>query len=105
MYSVHFDADRWGHNIRELSDDGIGIEIAQARLGQPITDLQVQTVAYILLEEVFPVHPHLTSANVILLEHHETAPGKRDGKSDVDPSRPGVLAERVRGALLAMEAL
>lgn len=98
-YSVHYNARRWGHNIRELSDDGQAIEFAQSRLGVPISDRMVWTAACYIHDEVFAAFPSLNADNVVLLEHWETAPGRRDGKSDIDPSRPGELAGRVRDEL------
>jgi hypothetical protein len=96
-YTVHVPANRWGWNAREHSRHYLAVEFSQARPGDAIGDDQITAFAAWYRAEVAPVWPRLIDDLVRpggLVEHHELPAGRRDGKSDVDPARPGELARR-----------
>lgn len=106
--SVHMKATEWGWNAREHSDQYGAVEIANARLGDPVTDGEVRSVAAYLVDRFLPYHPHLGKTLVDrvraceLPEHWELPAGVRDGKTDVVYRHGGELAARVRTASLEL---
>lgn len=97
----HLPPNRWGWNAREHSDDYLAVEFAQARLGDLITDGQVQQFADWFIRVARKRWPSLP---MNFPEHYELPAGQRDGKSDCDPANPGQLASRCREAILALSA-
>lgn len=104
IYCVHL-ADQWAWHCRELSSTHLGIEFSQPTVNDAISDAQVAAAAHWLTFEVFPRWPHLSRATLDLPAHSETAPGKRDGKSDPFPAGDGRLEnlrQRLRAQLGSM---
>lgn len=105
IYAVHLPPDQWAWHVRELSSTHLGIEFSQPTVNDPISDAQVAACAHWLTFEVFPRWPHLSRATLEMPAHSETAPGKRDGKSDPYPAgdvRLDNLRKRLRAQLGSM---
>jgi len=89
----------WGYNARYHSSEYAAIEIAQANLGDHVSEDTLWTVAWIIKNEFLPLYPGLTIGTIQLPEHWELPAGRADGKTDMWYNQPGVLAERVRNLM------
>ena len=104
-YSLHYDRNRpvpWGYNARGASRYYYAIELAQPRLGDPITDELVDTAATCIVLEVLPHYLGMDLRSAFLPEHWELPEGKADGKTDVWYGQPGQLAAWVRARALGL---
>jgi hypothetical protein len=101
--AVHLTPQEWGWNARGCSDNWIGVEIAQATVDEPITDLQVEALADYIKTRLLPAWPSLPMVVHAHAELDGTPEyGPRDGKSDVFPKgdvRMDDLRRRLRAAL------
>lgn len=106
-YSVHMDAGRWGWHARACSGMRLGVEFAQAHLGDRITDGQVRSFLAWYRAEVVPVWGAFDlSDDHVLATHAEVEhwgeTGARDGKTDMAPfgsADADDLRARIRAAL------
>lgn len=100
MRYEHINPGWWGWNAREHSSQYLAAEFAQAQRGDPITDGQVGEFADWFVKVARKRWPELP---LVFPEHYELPAGQRDGKSDVDPDHPGLLARRCREAILRLD--
>lgn len=93
--AYHMDPREWGWNARQHSYEYLAIEIAQAHLGDPVSDGQIAAVAafYHKAKEVWPQLP-ATFPN-----HSDLPAGIADGKSDVEPRGQHSVRDRVLAAI------
>lgn len=70
-------------HCRELNQTHVGVELVQPKRGDPITDAQYTTLAWWLRQMANRYGFALTAET--LPQHFETVPGKRDGKTDIEP--------------------
>jgi hypothetical protein len=86
-YSCHMTPRQYGWNARSDSSRMLAVEFAQARLGDPITDRQVEAFVAWYNAEVVPVWGALDlSQDRSLPTHAELSTGAADGKSDCYPA-------------------
>jgi hypothetical protein len=102
-YSIHLSPRKWGWNARSASRSYLGVELAQANFGDPITDAMVTALVHWYKHEVVPIWGELPLGSDAALPTHNSLPeGKADGKSDcmIDPS-PDLtdLRKRIRARL------
>jgi hypothetical protein len=102
-YSIHLSARNWGWNARSASRSFLGVELAQARYGDPITDAMVIALVHWYQHEVLPMWGELPLGSDAALPSHNSLPeGAADGKSDcyLDPSPELTnLRKRIRALL------
>lgn len=105
-YSRHLPARHWGWHCREHSPRYLGLEFAQARAGQPVTEGQLRAAARWFWREVAlawpPLFERLRSRPEALLLHSELPAGRRDGMTDTfgrDDPRGTELKRRLLAAL------
>lgn len=93
---THLNVQEYGHNARQHSSSYLAVEFAQAKLGHAITNRQIANFCwwwrYLVLSQ-WPKIQHNFP------EHYELPAGIADGKTDVDPANPGLLATRIARAL------
>ncbi len=77
------DPDYIAWHARELNGTHLGVELVQPRLGDPISDAQYASLAWWLRQMSERYGFSLTPET--LVEHRDTAPGRRDGKTDIGP--------------------
>jgi hypothetical protein len=102
--AIHLPPTVWAWHARRFSGRYLGLEFAQARRGDPISDGQVTAAAHYLAMVVRPAWPGLDLTRPgVLVEHWQLDRllPRPDGKTDVAPERPGELAARIRGVLSA----
>lgn len=98
--ALHYPYTRWGWSAREASSQYLAVELAQATVGQPISDGQVRAFCW-FFEQARKVWPRLPK---VFPTHAELPSGKRDGKSDVFPlgdQRADELRARIMARLAA----
>lgn len=102
--AIHLPPDEWGHNARLASDDFLAVEIAQSRLGVPISNGQVRAFCWWMRKFVLPRWPGLpmhfpTHSEV----ENDGLTGQIDGKTDVfewqDQANANELRQRVMDRL------
>ena len=96
VIATHIAPQAWGWNAREHSDDYLAAEFAQAKLGGPITDGQINAFAWWFLTHARAVWPKLPA---FFPTHASLPAGIRDGKSDVEPRGQHSVADRILAAL------
>jgi len=100
----HMPANQWGWNARQHSSAYLAVELAQAKLGQPISDAIIDATAYWIRHYAATTYPdllHKIAANpqAALPMHSELQAGIADGKTDAAPR--GAEAEAMRQRILA----
>lgn len=75
------DPDLIAWHCREMNGTHLGAELAQPRLGDPISEAQYATLAW-WLQQMSQRYGFALNEST-LPEHCETMPGKRDGKTDI----------------------
>jgi hypothetical protein len=102
-YSRHMTARQYGWNARSDSTRMLAVEFAQARLGDPVTDQQVEAFVSWYYGEIVPVWGLLDlSQDRSLPMHSELSTGASDGKSDAflaQSKEANDLRRRIRQAL------
>ena len=83
MVAVHTNPDQWGwHAGDPLSRRWLGVEFAQCKLGDPITDCQVRATAWAITNLFWERWP----AGIPRFEcHSQTEQGRQWGKTDPFP--------------------
>lgn len=92
----HVSARHWGWNARGASRIHLAVEFAQAHLGDPITDRQVDAFCWYLLNVWQPIWPNLPWA---FPNHSDLPEGVADGKSDVEPRGEHSVRDRILARL------
>lgn len=91
VVAIHGPSDKWGWNARMHSRDYLAIEFAQAKLGDTITDAQIEAAAYYIKN-------YCQGVPYYFPEHRELPAGIADGKSDIGADQH--VPERVKLKLL-----
>ena len=91
----HMNINEWGWNAREHSSKYIGVEVAQAKLGDTPSDAQIEGIAYVWTrcKSVWPAMP------LRFVNHSDLPAGIRDGKTDIEPRGKHATIDRVLSRL------
>lgn len=95
----HVDVGHWAWNAREASPEYLAIEVAQAKLGQPISQATFDTL-------VWWIHTQANHVPRYFINHSDLTAGRRDGKSDLFPANSEEgrqFIARLRTALAQLE--
>jgi hypothetical protein len=95
LVAIHNPPHEWAYNAREHSDDYRAVEIAQAHLGDPISDATLETLAWY-------IRTYGGATPRVFVFHSGLPAGQRDGKTDPfasgDPAG-AVFLQRLRALL------
>lgn len=94
-YCEHMSPKQWGWNARGHSRLFIAAEFAQAKVGEPITDKQLDMFEHWWRFKVKPAHPNIP---LFFINHSELEAGIADGKTDA--ARRGAEAEALRERIM-----
>lgn len=107
VVAIHCGPYQFGWNARKASNRYYAIEIAQARLGDPIDDETVRTVAWIIKHEALRANPNMPLRMPTHAEIDGVETGAFDGKTDThekwNTEAANALRDRIRAALKEME--
>ncbi|MGH2362427.1 MAG: hypothetical protein ACRDGM_18035 [bacterium] len=98
----HIDSERWGWNARESSNHHLAVEFAQAKLGTPISDEQIEAFCWYFVHVMRKSWPGLPA---VFPNHSDLPPGIRDGKTDVEPKGQHAVRDRIVAKLTAAGAM
>ena len=89
---THMTPGDWGWNARAASSKYLAAEFAQAHLGDPITDGQINAFCWWFLNVARAQWPDLAQ---LFPNHSDLAQGVADGKSDVEPNGHHSVRDRI----------
>jgi len=98
VIAVHMSPREWGWNARQHSSHYLAVELAQGRLGDPITDIQVDCFCWWFLTVARKVWPGLPME---FPNHADLPAGVADGKTDVEPRGVHTVRDRILARLRA----
>lgn len=96
VIAVHMTPQQWGWNARSASSKHLACEFAQANLGDPITDAQIDAFCWWFLNVARAAWPNLPKA---FPYHSELPQGIADGKTDVEPRGQHSVRDRILARL------
>lgn len=96
VIAVHMTPQQWGWNARSASSKHLACEFAQANIGDPITDAQIDAFCWWFLNVARAAWPNLPKA---FPNHSELPEGIADGKSDVEPRGEHAVRDRILARL------
>lgn len=96
IIAVHMSPREWGWNARQHSAAYLAVELAQARLGDGITDGQIDAVCWWWTTVARAIWPDLPATFV---NHADLPAGVVDGKTDVEPRGQHSVRDRILARL------